>query len=298
MVRFLSTAVLGVLLGGPIAGCCCQMPAVKNKTPGGGEAPGAAKSAEYVFYVNTGKLMLGEQVVGTGFSGKGDAKNDADSAEEPVNGVIPPYCYYTVENRRTDAGGEPIFDLKLWTGSPMKGRTEEKYTLHADTSPDAGASGIAMPRAVRDSIQVPTLGRILIHVKEDPSVPPRSRTYTYSQSTGQFKSENAVIAAGYSGKGKGRNNPASERTPDGPIPAGTYTVNGKFTNPVTFPEGPRFKLNAAADPTGRGKFEEFWIAAESIPPGMHPASYIVVPGDALVRIRYRHGVKVEVKVVP
>lgn len=47
----------------------------------------------------------------------------------------------------------------------------------------------------------------------------------YFQKTGVVKQDGMVEACGYSGKGKGKNNPESENIPFvGPIPKGIYTI--------------------------------------------------------------------------
>ena len=49
--------------------------------------------------------------------------------------------------------------------------------------------------------------------------------FTYSQSTGEFKRGDAVMAVGYSGNGAGLNNPAMQNVRmHGPLPQGAYTI--------------------------------------------------------------------------
>lgn len=57
--------------------------------------------------------------------------------------------------------------------------------------------------------------------------------WTYSQSTGQLVNpDGAVQGVGYSGRGSGLNNPASQDIPDvGPCPQGIWTIGGFFNDP-------------------------------------------------------------------
>lgn len=51
----------------------------------------------------------------------------------------------------------------------------------------------------------------------------------YSQKTGKITLDGKSLGAGYSGKGKGLNNPAMEKVKDtGPIPAGNWTIGKAF----------------------------------------------------------------------
>ena len=52
-------------------------------------------------------------------------------------------------------------------------------------------------------------------------------TWTYEQKTGQLSRDGANIIRGYSGAGEGKNNPADQEIHNvGPIPRGSYTING------------------------------------------------------------------------
>jgi lipoprotein-anchoring transpeptidase ErfK/SrfK len=51
----------------------------------------------------------------------------------------------------------------------------------------------------------------------------------YSQKTGKIELDGKSLGNGYSGKGKGLNNPEMEKVKDtGPIPAGNYTIGKAF----------------------------------------------------------------------
>ena len=54
-------------------------------------------------------------------------------------------------------------------------------------------------------------------------------TWTYQQSTGQLLQDDKLVGVGYSGAGKGENNPESQNIPNvGPIPVGSYTLGDAY----------------------------------------------------------------------
>jgi hypothetical protein len=118
-----------------------------------------------------------------------------------------------------------------------------------------------------------------------PNNPFATKQYVYKQTTGQLMLNNEIIGAGYSGKGQGRNNPATENQKNvGPIPAGSYKIMGKrvdgqtgATIVDTLPSG----HNAAGRWPGT---ERFAIRGDTNPPGMGPAGDIVVPRQVLDKI--------------
>ena len=60
--------------------------------------------------------------------------------------------------------------------------------------------------------------------------------WNYSQSTGTLTRDGQFIAAGYSGAGIGRNNPAEQAVRDvGPIPQGRYNIGPHFDAVVQGP---------------------------------------------------------------
>lgn len=60
--------------------------------------------------------------------------------------------------------------------------------------------------------------------------------WTYEQRTGILSRNDKIIATGYSGTGKGRNNPDMEQTEGvGPIPAGKYTIGAEYRHPKLGP---------------------------------------------------------------
>ena len=61
-------------------------------------------------------------------------------------------------------------------------------------------------------------------------------TFSYSQSTGEFKRGDSVLAIGYSGNGEGRNNPKMQNVPmHGPLPQGLYTIQKPSVHPKLGP---------------------------------------------------------------
>jgi hypothetical protein len=257
----------------------------------------------YRYNQNTGELRSGDKVLGTGFSGKGEAKNDPESFKERITGVIPTGDWQVDRRREDPKTGEPILDLHLFTGGHVNGRMPgENFTMHPDNVPNAGESGIAMPRHVREAIEIPkgVFDAALIEVRTDPKAPPRPKTYTYSQSTGQLKFYSDVLGTGYSGKDKGRNNPAMQDTKNiGPVPAGEYDIIFKESDPFSLSFGHKLKLNPAGKLNDRWPAEDIWLATESNPPGKHPAIYIVFIRDAIDRIEFRkNNPRTRLRVVP
>jgi hypothetical protein len=337
MVRFVSMSLLAAGLCALESGCCCCRlpigvpgpPIVLNPPPVIENPPpinpppinppvnpppvnpppfnpppdNKPKINRYTYFHNTGQFKAGDQVIATGFSGTGEAKNDPWSYKEKVTGVIP-LGDWKVDRRRTDAKtGEPVFDLHLFTGGHVKGRIPgENFTIHADNAPNAGESGIALPRQARDAIQIPTglFDLALIEVREDKDAPPRVKTYTYSQSTGQLKLYSEVLGIGYSGKGKGRNDPAMQDVKDvGPIPAGEYEMIMRVADPNSLNFGSKLKLNPVGNFTKRWPAEDIWLATETNPPGNHPAIFAVFGNRKVVdRIDFNEKPRTRLRVVP
>lgn len=58
--------------------------------------------------------------------------------------------------------------------------------------------------------------------------------WTYEQATGRMLRNGDLIAIGYAGYGKGKNNPAFESVRDiGPIPKGNYTIGAPYNSART-----------------------------------------------------------------
>lgn len=105
--------------------------------------------------------------------------------------------------------------------------------------------------------------------------------WIYHQSSGKLYRDAAFISAGYSGNGRGKNNPALETAKGiGPIPVGDWIIkepyNSANTGPYTLPlwadDG---KLDDTEARTGRGAFR---IHGDSIKnPGTASHGCIILP---------------------
>jgi hypothetical protein len=261
----------------------------------------------YRYSQNTGQLKFGDQLTGTGFSGKGAARNNPESYKERLVGIIP-VGDWKVERRRIDPKtGQPVIDLSLFTGGHVAGRTPvgENFTIHPDNGPNAGESGIAMPVNAINAIQVQNGVQTLIEVRNEkamvpqpppPPAPGAAKTYTYRQSTGELKLDNEVLGKGFSGVGEGKNNGAMQGEKNvGPIPVGDYriargTVPGKAGQTVV-----RLLPVPGTDTLKRYPKERFMIVPE---PGNNQACELVLPRAVYDRIEVRANPSNQLKVVP
>jgi hypothetical protein len=269
-----------------------------DKTP----PPSEKKTYQYLHNTGQFKVKVGKeyQLIGMGFSGKGDAKDHPESYKERGTGIMP-IGDWRVSQRRTDPKtGDPIFDLQVFTGGVPNERQGETFTIHSDKSPTAGESGFALPRNVLDMIEISKeWPGCIIEVRTDQKAPPRPKTYVYSQSTGKLTYFGDLIGTGYSGKGKGKNNPAMQDVKDiGPVPAGLYEIIMQDRDKNSQGFGDKLKLNPTSDFTKRWPGEDIWIATETLAPGNHPAIFIVFPTQVVNRIGFRDNPKNRIKVVP
>jgi hypothetical protein len=113
------------------------------------------------YNVRTGQFKLNNQPIGMGFSGTGAGRNNPDLVAQLKTGPIPGGDW-RVSGRRTEPKtGEPIVELEFFNGNNVKGRMPgESFTIHAENSANAGQSGIAAPRNVRDQLQVGNMLRV------------------------------------------------------------------------------------------------------------------------------------------
>lgn len=99
--------------------------------------------------------------------------------------------------------------------------------------------------------------------------------WEYSQGTGELKFNGSLVATGYAGKDKGKNNPNMESVPFvGPIPRGKYII-GKPRDTVK--RGPHV---LDLSPTGHNALgrTEFLIHGDSIKnPGRASEGCIIMP---------------------
>jgi hypothetical protein len=119
------------------------------------------EKTSFEFIVRTGQFTLNNQPIGQGFSGTGAARNNPDLVAQPKTGPIP-VGTWRVSAKRPDAKtGEPTIDLQFFNGVNVKGRIPgENFTIHPENGPNAGQSGIAAPRNVRDQFQVGNMLRV------------------------------------------------------------------------------------------------------------------------------------------
>jgi len=107
-------------------------------------------------------------------------------------------------------------------------------------------------------------------------------TWHYDQSSGELSRDGKLISRGYSGNGRGKNNPALEGVPGiGPIPAGRYKIGkpydsqnvGPFAMPLDAVDAkPGDDVEAR---TGRGAFR---VHGDSIKaPGTASKGCIILP---------------------
>ena len=110
---------------------------------------------QYVYAQRTGQLKLGNDVIGTGYSGRGAANNPGMQNQRNV-GPIPGGDF--VMTRRADPGtGEPIIDLLPVAPSNAAGRFPfESFKIRCETNPPGGggAGDIVLPRPAIDRIQI------------------------------------------------------------------------------------------------------------------------------------------------
>lgn len=108
--------------------------------------------------------------------------------------------------------------------------------------------------------------------------------WTYRQSTGELALNGKIVAAGYAGKGIGKNNPAMQDVRDcGPIPQGTYTIGGAIDTADHGPFAMPLYPNSANEMFGR---EGFWMHGDSIVhPGDASEGCIIMPLAARVNVR-------------
>lgn len=114
-------------------------------------------------------------------------------------------------------------------------------------------------------------------------------TWQWDQSAGELRRNGQLISKGYSGKGRGKNNPALQHVPGvGPIPRGRYKIVRKYDSanvgrdtlaldPVDARPG-----DDIHQPTGRGAFR---IHGDSIKaPGTASRGCIILPRDVRLMI--------------
>lgn len=79
--------------------------------------------------------------------------------------------------------------------------------------------------------------------------------WTYSQTTGMLTHDGSFAGRGYSGTGKGRNNPDEQATHAiGPIPRGFYTIGKAYEHPKLGPVVMNLTPLSSTEEFGRSAF--------------------------------------------
>ncbi len=124
----------------------------------------SAAEKEFVYSQSTGKLSFDGVLFGSGYSGKGPAKNDPGKENEKNAGPIP-RGLYRMGQPRVYKGMADCIDLTP-TGHDAHGRTE--FLIHGDSksSPgDASEGCIILPVDVRKKVAGSGVSRLRV-VKE------------------------------------------------------------------------------------------------------------------------------------
>lgn len=107
--------------------------------------------------------------------------------------------------------------------------------------------------------------------------------WTWDQSAGELRRQGAVVARGYAGAGRGKNNPAMQAaTAVGPIPRGRWRMTGVKNSPNTGPFTIVLEPEPDTDTCGRSAFR---IHGDSVAnPGTASHGCIILPRATRVAI--------------
>ena len=107
--------------------------------------------------------------------------------------------------------------------------------------------------------------------------------FTFSQSSGMFNQDGALVGVGYAGFGYGKRNPAAQATRGiGPLPVGMYTIGSAETHPRLGPLTMRLTPDATNEMFGR---DMFFIHGENPEhPGESSDGCIVLDRDARTEV--------------
>jgi hypothetical protein len=118
---------------------------------------------EYTYSQSTGQFKLGNDLIGTGYSGNGAARNQPAMQDRPNMGPIPVGTY--VITGRKDEKGEPEIDLMPEAQTNTFGRWPgERFAIQADTVPPGNAPGgrIVLPRDARSKIDTAPFTKVRV----------------------------------------------------------------------------------------------------------------------------------------
>jgi hypothetical protein len=128
------------------------------------EEQGQNKNNEFVYAQKTGKFSLAGKELATGYSGKGDGKNNPD--QEGVRNVGPiPAGNYRLSKPREYKGMKNCFDVTP-EGHNALGRTE--FLIHGDSKKNPGTASegcIILEPGIRQQIAESGITRLRV-VKE------------------------------------------------------------------------------------------------------------------------------------
>lgn len=174
MLRMVAASLFAVGLCVVQSGCCCRCgvplfrpPPVVIQQPVVQQPPAViqppAGPKEYTYVQSTGQLKLGNEVIGTGYSGQGAAKNNPAMQFVKDTGPIPTGDYLIHRRTQDDKTGEPIIELHtaVWTNT---GGRKEMFKIVADSNPpgNAGVNAIVLPRDAREKIDTAPLTKIKV----------------------------------------------------------------------------------------------------------------------------------------
>lgn len=108
-------------------------------------------------------------------------------------------------------------------------------------------------------------------------------TWTYYQGSGRLELDGSIVAYGYSGLGRYKNDPgAQDRPNEGPIPRGTYAIGAPFDSPVHGPYCLRLEPTPDTETFGRSCFLIHGDSKEH--PGAASHGCIIVPRAVRERV--------------
>jgi len=107
----------------------------------------------YIFEIITGRLTQFGSLIGTGWAGQAEGKNNADMVNVPNIGPLPP-GFYTIGPAHTEPRlGPVVMDLSPDPANVMYGRSLFRIHGASASDPEHSSEGcVVMPRPVRELI--------------------------------------------------------------------------------------------------------------------------------------------------
>lgn len=125
----------------------------------------------WVYEQKTGHLYRGGVIVGAGYSGSPDGKNDPTKQDQAGVGPVPRGIYSIGAPADTETHGPFVMRLTPDTGNQMFGR--DGFLIHGDSvkTPGTASHGcVIMPRAVREAIWASGDRRLLVVTQMKPKL--------------------------------------------------------------------------------------------------------------------------------